>query len=132
MKNRIVVAVLLVAGMLSFAIPQGKSQTRDRKDIDVLIPESSIQLPEDVGVRFHTNHLIYMARPLGGLGPAGGMTPTQIKSFYDLPSTGGQGTIAIVDAFNYPTALNDFNVFATEFGLPTETSTSVTASTNQH
>jgi kumamolisin len=133
MRNRIAIVLFLVAGMLSFTIPQGKSQIRDTRNQDqIMYPQSSIERPEDVGVRAHTNHLIHMgARPAGGLGPAGGMTPAQIQAAYDLPATGGEGAIAIVDAFNYPTALNDFNVFAAEFGLPQETSTNVTASTNE-
>jgi len=60
-----------------------------------------------------------------------GMTPAMLRSVYNLPSTGGSGIIAIVDAYDYPTALNDFNVFANNFGLPVETSTNVTASTNK-
>ena len=47
-----------------------------------------------------------------------GLSPTQIRVAYNLPSTGGQRTIAIVDAFDDPTALNDLNVFSTQFGLP--------------
>src|SRR5258708_15122322 len=34
-------------------------------------------------------------------------------------STGSGTTIAIVDAYNDPTAANDFDVFAKQFGLPT-------------
>ena len=37
---------------------------------------------------------------------------------YKLPSTGGNGVIVIVDAFDYPTAENDLNVFSAQFGLP--------------
>src|SRR4029453_7372103 len=33
-------------------------------------------------------------------------------------STGGTHAIAIVDAFDYPTAENDLNVFSSQFGLP--------------
>ena len=35
-----------------------------------------------------------------------------------------------MDAYHYPTALKDFNVFSNQFGLPTEGSTNATASTN--
>ncbi len=35
-----------------------------------------------------------------------------------MPS-GGSGVIAIVDAYDYPTASSDFNTFSTQFGLPT-------------
>jgi subtilase family serine protease len=48
-----------------------------------------------------------------------GLSPTQIRAAYNLPSTGGTGTIAIVDAFDDPTAQNDLNVFSTQFGLST-------------
>jgi subtilase family serine protease len=59
------------------------------------------------------------------------MTPAQIRSFYNMPSTGGSNVIAIVDAFHYPTSLHDFNFFSAQFGLPKETSTNVLASTNK-
>ncbi len=101
----------------------------------VIVPDSSIEQPWDVGHRAHTNHLIYnhvrFGNPQGGLGPGGGMTPAQIRSFYNLPSTGGSKAIAIVDAYHYPTALNDFNVFSGQFTLPKETSANPLASTNQ-
>jgi len=47
-----------------------------------------------------------------------GLNPTQIRAAYNLPSTGGKGTIAIVDAYDDPTALNDLNVFSAQFNLP--------------
>jgi len=52
-----------------------------------------------------------------------GLSPAQIKSVYQLPSTGGNGTIAIVDAYDDPTVLNDTNVFSKQFGLLNLTST---------
>ncbi len=52
-----------------------------------------------------------------------GLTPTQIKAAYHLPSTGGSGTIAIVDAYDDPTAQSDLNTFSAKFGLPTCTPT---------
>jgi subtilase family serine protease len=51
-----------------------------------------------------------------------GFFPTQIRAAYNLPSTGGQGTIAIIDAYDNPTVVNDLNVFSNQFGLPTITS----------
>lgn len=94
----------------------------------VIVPDTSVEHPEDIGVRSHTNHLIlaspgWGSLPDGGNGPGGGMTPAQIRSFYNLPSTGGSNVIAIVDAFHYPTSLNDFNLFSHAFNLPQETST---------
>src|SRR5436190_5399225 len=56
-----------------------------------------------------------------------GLTPSQIRHFYGFDSlscsssnTCGSGqTIAIVDAFNDPNIQSDLNSFATQFGLPT-------------
>ncbi len=115
----------LAAGMLPL-----RAQAAGQWVGKVLVPASSIARPEDAGVRAHTNHRIF-AGPAGGLGQSGGMDPAQMRSFYGMPATGGQGVIAIVDAYDYPTALNDFNTFSAEYGLPAETSTAVTASTNQ-
>ena len=62
-------------------------------------------------------------------------TPSSIACLYDLvtpvagcnPNTfktvpgGGSKAIAIVDAYDYPTAMADLNTFSTQFGLPTMT-----------
>src|SRR3989442_226822 len=49
-----------------------------------------------------------------------GLSPATIKSAYNFPtsSTGAGQTIAIVDAYDDPTAESDLNVFSTQFGLP--------------
>jgi subtilase family serine protease len=47
-----------------------------------------------------------------------GNSPTNIKSAYNLPATGGQGTIAIIDAYDNPNAASDLRLFSTQFGLP--------------
>src|SRR6266568_3954911 len=119
----------LLAGSLALSVGHVKSQGRGQGSIHV--PDSTIEDPSDRGLRAHTNHLIRIGEPEGGLGPGGGMTPAQLRSFYALGSTGGSGLVVIVDAFHYPTALNDFNVFSAQFGLPQETSTDELAPTNQ-
>jgi subtilase family serine protease len=48
-----------------------------------------------------------------------GLTPTQVKKAYNLPTTGGSGTIALIDAYDCPTVQNDFVTFSQQFGLPT-------------
>ena len=96
----------------------------------ILTPSSSVVHLEDAGLFAHTNTRILL-HPGGGLGKSGGMNPTQIRSFYKLPPTGGQGVIAIVDAYDYPVALADFNTFASQYGLPLETSSNPTAASNQ-
>ena len=47
-----------------------------------------------------------------------GLDPATIKAVYNL-SGSGSGTVAIVDAYHYPTALNDLNKFSAQYGLPT-------------
>lgn len=46
-----------------------------------------------------------------------GYTPNLIKSAYNLPSTGGSGSIIIVDAYDDPTIETDLGVFDKQFGL---------------
>jgi len=50
-----------------------------------------------------------------------GLSPSVIKSVYNFPTspTAGAGkTIAIVDAYDDPTAEQDLNVFSSQYGLP--------------
>src|SRR5229473_6208104 len=83
----------------------------------VLIPDTSIERREDIAVRAHTNHVILFRPEFVGTSPSG-ETPASIRPVYSIPSTGGFGIVAIVDAFDYPTAENDLNVFSSTFGLP--------------
>ena len=96
------------------------AQGQSPKHAPVMVPETTIERLEDRGIRAHTNHLILEeakpSRPGGG-GPSG-ETPASIRGVYNLPSTGGSQTVAIVDAFDYSTAENDLNVFSTKFSLP--------------
>jgi subtilase family serine protease len=99
----------------------------------VVVPNSSVEQPQDIGLRAHTNHLILVSPELTGTSP-GGETPGSLACVYKTVGTlvpgcpisssttvpsGGSGMIAIVDAFDYPTAENDFTVFSEQFGLPT-------------
>jgi subtilase family serine protease len=85
----------------------------------IAVPDSTVERPQDRGIRAHTNHLIRdQGKPNRGLASPGGESPASIRSVYDLPSTGGSGIIAIVDAFDYPTAEHDLEIYSTQFGLP--------------
>ena len=60
---------------------------------------------------------------LEGSGEWGGFSPVDLRSAYNLPSTGGDGlTIAITIAFDYPTAEADLAVYRETYGLPPCTS----------
>lgn len=67
----------------------------------------------------YAGHPIHV-RPNATSGPTG-LSPATIKSAYNFPTslTAGAGkTIAIVDAYDDPTAEADLAVFSTAFGLP--------------
>jgi subtilase family serine protease len=53
-----------------------------------------------------------------------GMTPALIKSIYNLPATGGKGTIVIVGAYADTYIESDLAAFSKQFNLPACTSTS--------
>jgi len=64
-------------------------------------------------------------KPGGGGGGGGvtnptptGLSPATIRAAYGLPSSGGYGTIAIIDAYDNPKAEADLNVFSAQYGLP--------------
>jgi subtilase family serine protease len=47
-----------------------------------------------------------------------GYGPADLQSAYDLPGTGGTGTVAIVDAYGYPSAGADLAAYRDQYGLP--------------
>ncbi len=47
-----------------------------------------------------------------------GVTPAEIKKIYNLPATGGKGTIALIDAYDDPYAESDLAVFDRQYVLP--------------
>jgi kumamolisin len=107
---------------------------------EINVPETSLEHEGDRGERAHTNHLVLVAPTVtaaavspnaSALTAPAGESPQSIRAVYNLNSS-GFGTIAIVDAYHYATALNDFNVFSNQYGLPTEVSTRSTSSTNRN
>ncbi len=102
----------------------------------IIVPASSVVRPEDLGVRAHTNIRIFI--PDGhadakNSAPSGKYeTPASLACLYGVTkfvkgcnpetlttvATGGSKAIALVDAFDYPTAANDLAAFSAQFGLP--------------
>jgi subtilase family serine protease len=124
---------LLMVMCLFLTSPLLKAQGQGSEHAAVIVPDSSVEHAGDRGVRAHTNHLIRAPQSpqKGGSSPAAtapaGLTPQYAWPAYGLtwpPTTGsGNGVIAIVDAYDYPTAKNDFDVFSNQFGLPHSTDT---------
>ncbi len=56
---------------------------------------------------------------LEGSGVKGGYDPQDLQSAYKIPASGGEDeTVALVDAFGYPTAEEDLAVYRAKYGLP--------------
>ena len=96
----------------------------------LVVPDSTVERAADLGVRAHTDHLIYWGAS-GRADAPEGLTPAGVRAAYGISATGGSGAIAIVAAFDAPTILADFNVFSSTFKLPQETSGTATASGNK-
>jgi len=63
-------------------------------------------------------HPMYIS-PFAGSPTPQGYSVSQIRTAYNLPSSGGtNNTIAIIDAFDTPNILNYFNTFSNQYGLP--------------
>ena len=64
---------------------------------------------------FHAKHPIHTL--VGTSQSPQGLNPSQVKKAYNLPLSGGTGTIAIIDAFNDPNIENDLAIFSKQFSL---------------
>ena len=119
-------------------------------DANVFVPRTSLEHAWDVGVRAHTDHVIYVGPEFfpGHVDPLlaelmnprhgpstdrppmpAGYHPTDFQGAYG-DNGSGSGVIAVVDTYDYPTSLADFNTFASTFGLPIESSSNPTAAGN--
>ncbi len=124
----------------------------DLKNPNLLFPESSVARWYDAGLAAHSHVIIWngaeqrpdyrrfamtedsnvFSGPAARATTPAGFGPSDVRAAYNIPSLSGTKAIAIVDAYHYATALNDFNVFAKMYGLPLETSTNATLATNTH
>jgi kumamolisin len=127
-----------------------------------LLPLSSKQANEDIGVRAHTNYKIFVPAGRSSDGfvlnavnrngtaddtssPVPGYyaeTPASLACLYGLTGPtvfcnpiglsntnnpgGGSKAIAVVDAYDYPSALADLKAYSSNFGLPAPTSSNFT------
>jgi subtilase family serine protease len=80
-----------------------------------ILPTQATQKDASTPSAAFTDNAVLFTSPSDGTG----FTPDQIKTAYNLPSTGGSGvTIAIIVAYDTPNILNDLNAFSSAFGLP--------------
>jgi len=112
MKKLLAVVVLML--MVVLVAPKFVAQDRG-KQFSILIPESSIPRAG----RAHTNYVFRVDSSWRiNTSTPQGETPASLRAIYNLPSSGGGGTIAIIGASLDKTVESDLNVFSTQFGLP--------------
>lgn len=126
------------------AQPPAGARLIQRPTYSIVVPSSSLSRPEDFGKAAHTNIKFIMPKDLKanarGVSPLVGPpfsgygfeTPASLACIYGLAvfttgcnpnsvtavSTKGSRVIALVDAYDYPTALTDLQKYSTQFGLP--------------
>ncbi len=148
------IAALVLAISFTTRLPAQAGQANGQPQANgrpVEVPDSTNELPRDVGAKAHTNHLILLRpeRIQRATAPIPvGETPGSLACVYHTVAsatgcpitgnckngnnglanpTGGSQTIALVDAYDYPTASSDLAVFSSEFGLPLPCSASITS-----
>ncbi len=163
-KFAVTVTILILVGTLStFAAAQklpGSGQAEAAAapagPHNWITPESSVERPEDAGVRAHTNWVFgtsngkVVEATAQSAGPDANTThyetPASMSCVYKVahsgtscvpnintpggPQAGGWGAIAIVDAYDNPYAAYELGVFDTQFALPAANFTKVYANGN--
>lgn len=123
--------------ILLFAIAMAATLAAAQGPRPIVIPDSSIERPGDIGLRMHTNYFMRAPDPLitPNSPPPGTTieTPGSIACIYGLVSSpvsgcpvgtattvasGGSQTIVLVDAYDDPSAAADLKTFSTQWGLP--------------
>ncbi len=136
--------------MLATAISQGAAASGDPGQRvlatpagEIVTPGSSLERPEDLGRAAHTNVHLFRPARLGALtvdvGNVG-ETPASLACLYGVAppvpgcnpqsvtkvAKGGSRAIAIVDAYDFPTAVSDLAAFSAQYGLPPVTAANFT------
>jgi len=126
------VALLAIAVVLSLTATStvAAAQTGSR----IVVPESSVAHPEDLGVYAHTNITLVLPEviEIGDNGTPVAENPLSLACIYDLVKrtkgcpatskilpTGGTKAIALVDAYDNPDAATDIQTFAAAYGYGT-------------
>src|SRR5438552_12843133 len=119
------VSIALLSAMLAAGALGGSAAGSGRIPIDTLLHGRSHAVcpgPRSEGVAYCTARVL----PNASSSPVG-LSPATMKSVYSFSTsnTAAAGrTIAIVDAYDLPTAETDLNTFSSTFGLPACTSAS--------
>ena len=134
-----VTALLSATGQATAATADLRQAVVSTPAGDIITPGSSIERPEEKGSAAHTNlHLLRRNRVRAADAVDVGNfveTPASLACLYGVAprvygcnpqivttvASGGSRAIAIVDAFDYPTAAADLSAFSAQYGLPAVT-----------
>jgi alpha-tubulin suppressor-like RCC1 family protein len=86
-----------------------------------LCPKGACDAIVDARPRRDSNRwrLLDARRSLEGSGELGGLSPADLQSAYQIPTSTGSGqTIALIDAWDYPNAEADLAAYRAHYGLP--------------
>ncbi len=117
-SKRLGVLSVVITLVLAFMVPQAAQAAPQSNQVN---NKSTTHVPVCPGPAPAGSSRCYAwATPFASTAPAG-LSPDTIKTVYSFSKslTAGSGeTIAIVDAYDDPTAENDLGVFSSQFGLP--------------
>jgi kumamolisin len=125
------ISLLTIAAATLFLLSASSTPLLAQSGDRIIIPDSSIERPGDIGVRAHTN--ISMVLPekveIGANGAPIAENPLSLACIYKLVKqttgcpktsnvlpTGGSKAIALVDAYDNPDAATDIKTFAAAYG----------------
>ena len=129
-----------LAAALFFALPQLAAAQSSWAAGSVITPGSSVERLEDIGMRAHTNILLFIADKveLNENGVPLAENPASLACIYELVKqtkgcrktstvlpTGGAKAIALVGAYDNPDAETDLEAFAAAYGYGTPNFTKV-------
>jgi hypothetical protein len=110
------------AGTVRYAVGKRACTQTARKGTASCYAEIRVNVPASQATKDKAARYVVGAGAKGNgtIGPAGGLTPQDLATAYDLSTTGGSGqTVAIVDAYNDPNINADLQTFDGEYGLGT-------------
>jgi len=129
------IALLTIAAAVLFLGSVTSAPVAVAQDgIRTIVPDSSIEHPEDIGVRAHTNIVLVVPDhvEIGENGAPIAENPGSLACIYKLVKqtkgcpktsnilpTGGSNAIAIVDAYDNSDAASDLKTFASAYGYGT-------------
>lgn len=144
------VLLLFAVGVSGLAAAQDDQSQIATHEGTVVVPQSSVERPEDAGFFMHTNTKIFVpaGREMSTITPDDTFaeTPASLACVYGVGkaytgcspatgtsanlATGGWGAIALVDAYDDPKAASDLAAFSSYFGLPAAKFTKVYANSS--